>query len=128
MKRRQTIAIVSIGLSCILFGLVFGYLNGFRYGLNLNKGRASEVPSSESPLENPSNPSLDLRLAEIVKELNCVCGCKMELSPCTCDERSGSKEIRKYVRTLVELGLSRSEMVKRLTEKYGEGILIKRIS
>jgi hypothetical protein len=52
-------------------------------------------------------PSGDLKSAEIIKELNCVCGCKMELQPCTCDEQT---------------------ITQRLVDKYGEGILIKIIS
>jgi len=114
---------VLIGVSSILIGLVAGYLLGFRSGLNMNKGQPSSLQTMSA---NPSNPALDLMFAEIVKELNCVCGCKMELQPCTCDEQKGSQEIRGFVRMLVQQGLSRPEIIKRLREKYNEGILIKK--
>ena len=122
-QRKQTTIMVLIGVSSILIGLVAGYLLGFRSGLNMNKGQPS---SFQTLTANPSNPALDLMFAEIVKELNCVCGCKMELQPCTCDEQKGSQEIRGFVRMLVQQGLSRPEIIKRLREKYNEGILIKK--
>lgn len=114
---------VMIGVSSILVGLVAGYLMGFRSGLNMNKGQPSSLQTLSA---NPSSPALDLVFTEIVKELNCVCGCKMELQPCTCDEPKGSQEIRRFVLMLVQQGLSRPEIIKSLEEKYDKGILIKK--
>ena len=125
-QRRQTMAIVLIGVGSVLFGFVLGHLTGFKNGLNLNKGHVAELSSPQPLPANPSNPGLDLKSAEIIKELNCVCGCKMELRPCTCDERRGAQEIRSFVQILVQEGVSRPEIIKRLIEKYTEAILIKR--
>ena len=119
-QRKQTTIMVLIGVSSILIGLVAGYLLGFRSGLNMNKGQPSSLQTMSA---NPSNPALDLMFAEIVKELNCVCGCKMELLPCTCDEQKGSQEIRGFVRMLVQQGLSRPEIIERLGEKYNEVLI-----
>jgi len=124
-QRRQIIAIVLIGAISILIGLVLAYQKGFKYGVNLNRG---QVASTSSPLPlatNPSNPTRDLKSGEIIKELNCVCGCKMELAPCTCNERRGAQEIRRFVQVLVQEGVSRPEIINRLIEKYTEAILIK---
>lgn len=125
-QQRPTVTIVLTGAVMILIGLVLGYLKGFKYGVNLNRGPAARAPSAPSLPAYPSNPALDLMTAEIIKELNCVCGCKMELSPCTCDEKGGAKEIRTFVQTLVQRQVTRAEMIKHLTEKYGEAVLIKK--
>ncbi len=73
-----------------------------------------------------SRLALGLNAIEIVKELNCVCGCKMELLPCTCDELKGSREIKKFVKALIDEGLSKRDAIGRLVEKYGQDILIKK--
>ncbi len=126
VQRNQTGTVVLIGLTSVLMGLVLGYLMGFKSGLNVNEERVADFPAPQTLTASPSNPALDLMFAEIVDELNCVCGCKMELRPCTCDEQKGSKEIRGFVQQLVRQGLPRPEIIKRLSEKYTEAILIKR--
>lgn len=125
-RRRQTTAIVLIGGVSILIGFVLGYLSGFKDGRNQIKARVAEVTSPQPLPASASNPAVDLESAAIIKELNCVCGCKMELSPCTCDEQRGSQEIRGFVHVLVQEGVSKPEIIKRLIEKYTEAILIKK--
>jgi len=125
-QRKQTTIMILIGVSSILIGLVSGYLMGFKSGLNMNKGHVAELSSPQTMLANPSSQALDLKFAEIVKELNCVCGCKMELAPCTCNERRGAQEIKSFAQVLVQEGVSRPEIINLLIEKYTEAILIKR--
>jgi cytochrome c-type biogenesis protein CcmH/NrfF len=125
-QRKQTIAILVVGVGSILIGYLLGYTKGYRYGRNLNRGQVAGVSSPQPLSPNPSNPTLDLRTAEIIKELNCVCGCKMELAPCTCDEKRGAQEIRSFVQALIQQQISRPEIINRLVEKYGETILIKK--
>lgn len=122
-QRKHTTIMVLIGVSSVLIGLVAGYLMGFKSGLNTNKGQPASLQALSA---NPSNPALDLMFAEIVKELNCICGCKMELQPCTCDEPKGSQEIRRFVLMLVQQGLPKPDIIRRLEEKYDKGILIKK--
>lgn len=124
-QRKQIAVIVLVGACAILIGFVLGDLTGFKYGKGQNKAYVAEVSSPLSLPVNPSSPAFDLSSIEIMKELNCVCGCDMELQPCTCDKQRGSQEIRRFVQTLVQQGLPRPEIIKRLTEKYGEAILIK---
>jgi cytochrome c-type biogenesis protein CcmH/NrfF len=94
-------------------------------GLN----RQDSLPAMPQQFQSqPSRIELSSGAIEIVKELNCVCSCKMELLPCTCDELKGSKEIKAFVQALVGEGLSRSEALGRLVEKYGQGILIAKSS
>jgi hypothetical protein len=124
-QRKQIAVIVLVGACAILIGFVLGDLTGFKYGKNQNKAYVPEVSSPPSLPANSISPVFDLSSIEIMKELNCVCGCNMELQPCTCDKPRGSQEIRAFVQTLVQQGLSRPEITTRLTEKYGEAILIK---
>ena len=125
-QQRKTIAIVLIGAILILIGLLLAYQKGFKYGVNLYREQVASASSPQPLPANPSDPSLDLRSVEIIKELNCVCGCKMELAPCTCNERRGAQEIRRFVQTMVQQGVSGPVIIKGLIEKYGEAILIKK--
>ena len=126
MAQRKQIAVIVLVSACtILIGFVLGDLMGSKNGKDRDKAYAAEV---SSPLSLPaylSSPALDLSSIEIIKELNCVCGCNLELQACTCDKQRGAQEIRGFVQTLVQQGLSRAEITTRLTEKYGEAILIK---
>ena len=124
-QKKKNFTTLSIIIASLLIGFLVGYIVGFRYGMRLDSqdslpARPQQFQSQASILE------LNSGAIEIVKELNCICSCKMELLPCTCDELKGSKEIKAFVQTLVGEGLSRSEAIGRLVEKYGQGILIKK--
>lgn len=88
-QRKQIAVIVLVGACAILIGFVLGDLTGFKYGKGQNKAYVAEVSSPLSLPVNPSSPAFDLSSIEIMKELNCVCGCDMELQPCTCDKQRG---------------------------------------
>lgn len=110
---------------CLLLGFGVGYFAGF--GKRPVSAGGPSYPSSTPGLvaEAPSAAAA-LQAAEVIKELNCVCGCKMVLSTCTCDEVKGSKEIGLFVRSLVDRGMLKPEILTRLQERYGAGILIKK--
>ncbi len=123
-QKKKNFTTLSIIVASILIGFLVGYIVGFRYGMRLD--RQDSLPAMPQQFQSqPSRIELSSRAIEIVKELNCICSCKMELLPCTCDELKGSKEIKAFVQTLVGEGLSRSEALGRLIEKYGQDILIK---
>ena len=126
-QRKKNFSTVSIIVASLLIGLLVGYIVGFRYGMRLN--RQDSLPAMPQQLQSqPSRIELSSGAIEVAKELNCICGCMMELLPCTCDELKGSKEIKQFVQTLVGEGLSRSEALGRLVEKYGQSILITKSS
>ncbi len=123
-QKKKNFTTLSIIVASLLIGFLVGYIAGFRYGMRLD--RQDSLPAMPQQFQSqPSRIELSSRAIEIVKELNCICSCKMELLPCTCDEIKGSKEIKAFVQTLVGEGLSRSEALGRLVEKYGQDILIK---
>ena len=121
-QKKKNFTTLSIIVASLLIGLLVGYIAGFRYGMRLN--RQDSLPAMPQQFQSqPSRIDLSSRVIEIVKELNCICSCKMELLPCTCDDLKGSKEIKAFVQTLVDEGLSRSEALGRLVEKYGQSVL-----
>lgn len=122
-QKNKNFTTLSIIVASLLIGLLVGYIAGFRYGMRSN--RQDPLPAMPQQFQSqPSRIELGSGAIEIVKELNCICSCKMELLPCTCDELKGSKEIKAFVQTLVGEGLSRSEALGRLVEKYGQSVLI----
>ncbi len=126
-QKKKNFTTLSIIVASLLIGFLVGYIAGFRYGMRLD--RQDSLPAMPQQLQSqPSRIELSSGAIEIAKELNCICGCKMELLPCTCDELKGSKEIKAFVQTLVDEGLSRSEALGRLVEKYGQDVLIAKSS
>ncbi len=126
-QKKKNFTTLSIIVASLLIGFLVGYIAGFRYGMRLD--RQDSLPAMPQQFQSqPSRIELSSRTIEITKELNCICSCKMELLPCTCDELKGSKEIKAFVQTLVDEGLSRSEALGRLVEKYGQDVLIAKSS
>lgn len=119
-KKKKYSTILVIGVSLVI-GFLGGYLVGFRYGIKLS--RESFTPFPKQLLSQTSRVDLASEAVEIIKELNCICGCKMELLPCSCGEPRGSKEIKMFVRELVNQGLSKPEVIERAVEKYSKDIL-----
>jgi len=116
VQRQQGSSVYVVAVVCLVVGLCIGYVAGFNHRAGFNQG-----PGAQS-----LSPALDVKATEIINELNCVCGCKMVLSTCTCEEVKGSREIRFFVQDLVNMGSSKAEILNRLQEKYGAGILKKK--
>lgn len=122
-KKKYSMAL-TIGVS-LLIGFLIGYIAGFRYGTGLNRQDLSRIPPPSLQMELP-RLDLSAQAEEIIRELNCVCGCKMELSPCICEDARGSKEIKRFVQELINQGLSKSKVIEQVVEKYSKDILIKK--
>lgn len=108
-------------------GLLLGYLVGFRYGLKFNR-ESFTSPAAQPMQTQASGVELSPAALEIAGDLNCVCGCNMELLPCTCADARGSKEIKMFVQMHVNEGKSKPDVLEALEEKYGKGILKKKSS
>lgn len=109
--------------------LLIGFCGGYLTGVKDQTPSSRRLPysgMSQGSLAQPASLTLDAKSAEITKRLNCVCGCKMELMTCTCEDARGSKEIKLFVQGRVHQDLPESKIVDQLIDKYGEGILIKR--
>ena len=125
-KKKRIPLFIAICVS-LLSGFLIGYLAGFRYGIKLTR----------ETLVNPNSPTFSTQLPQsslspvaraIIEELNCVCGCQMELLPCACQEPRGATEIRLYVQELVNRGLPKSEVLEQVIERYGSNVLKERNS
>lgn len=55
--------------------------------------------------------------------LMCVCGCGMRLADCTCQKDPGGISMKKHLQSLVEEGLTPSQVEKAMVEAYGEAVL-----
>jgi len=126
-QKKRYSSTVLIVVASLLIGFLGGYLTGFRYGIKMTRESISSSMSQQFQGQ-PARKNISSRAIEIVRELNCICGCKMELLPCTCEEARGSKEIKQFVQKMVDEGLSKSEGIGQLVERYGRAILIKKIS
>jgi len=126
-QKKKNFSTVLVIVASLLIGFLGGYLAGFRYGIRFNRESLSSAMPQQFQRQ-PSRVDISSIAVEIVKELNCICGCKMELLPCTCEELRGSKEIKHFVQTLVDEGLLKSEVVGRVVEKYGQAVLIRNSS
>jgi hypothetical protein len=59
----------------------------------------------------------------IAANFNCPCGsCGDRLDVCTCDEVKGSVEVKTYIKSLLEQGLTKFEVVEKVEENYGNRI------
>ena len=114
-----------VAAASLLIGFCGGYLTGVKDQTPASR-RVPLAGVSTGSLSQPASLILDSKSAEIAKRLNCVCGCKMELMACTCEDARGSKEIKLFVQDRVRQDLPESKIVNQLIDKYGEGIFIKR--
>lgn len=127
IQQRKRFSIFLVVCISLVIGFIAGYLAGFRYGKDLSKENFIPAITPSLPAQAPSQ-ELSSEALEIVKELNCICGCGMELMPCTCEEPLGSKEIKLFVQGLVNRGLAKPDVIERLVDKYNQKILIKKSS
>jgi len=123
-KNFSTFLIVCVSL---VIGFLAGYLAGFRYGIKQPRENFMPAMPQQFPTQ-ASRIDLGSEAIKIVEELNCICGCKMELLPCTCDEPRGSREIKQFVQRMVNQGLSKPKVIERVVEIYSQDILIKKSS
>ena len=104
-------------LILIVIAIIIGYF--------LGKGR--RVPSLEKT-SKVKIPQLILtsKALNIIKELNCACGsCSEVLINCNCNNEKGGLEMKKFIQTKVDAGLTKSQVLKKIVEKYGKIVLIK---
>jgi cytochrome c-type biogenesis protein CcmH/NrfF len=139
MKSQRTSAtIYLVAAASLLIGFCAGYLAGLKdptpSSRRLPNPALSPVNSSMSPANaamsagsqaQSASLTLDAKSVEIAKQLFCVCGCKMELLTCTCEDARGSKEIKLFVQDRVRQDVPESKILEQLVDKYGQGILIK---
>lgn len=114
---------VFIGVAFLVVGFIIGYIVGFNSGKKYT--RESSLKEFSSEFQNPpSAKNIDPKVEEIARELNCVCGCGLELLPCECDTPNGAKEITGFIQDLVDKGLSKSQVIERAVDKYTPQVLI----
>jgi len=84
------------------------------------------VPPRGSPITarlEDVNLSPQARL--MAEKLICVCGCNDILATCTCSETPGSRDMKKYLQTLVDEGKTPTEVESAMVARYGDTVLPK---
>jgi hypothetical protein len=86
-----------------------------------SSSRPGRVNSPVSQYRNTSVWSDEVQA--IAANFNCPCGtCSDRLDVCTCAEPSGSVEVKTYIKSLLDQGLTKFEAVENVEEKYGNRI------
>ena len=79
----------------------------------------------EVPPTFPTPPSIVAYSAEaeaLFSSLNCLCGtCNDTLAQCTCGE---ARQMKGYIDSLLDTSSSKSEVIDKVVEKYGPGVLV----
>jgi cytochrome c-type biogenesis protein CcmH/NrfF len=84
------------------------------------------VPPRGSPITarlEDINLSPQARL--MAEKLVCVCGCNDILATCTCNETPGSRDMKKYLQTLMDEGKTPAEVESAMVARYGDKVLPK---
>lgn len=86
-----------------------------------SSSRSSKVNTPVSQYQNTS--AWPDEVQTIAANFNCPCGtCSDSLDVCTCDEPSGSVEVKTYIKSLLDQGLTKFEAVEKVEETYGNRI------
>jgi|Deesub1362B_J571_1020462.scaffolds.fasta_scaffold00300_34 cytochrome c-type biogenesis protein CcmH/NrfF len=105
-------------LLVLIMALIIGYFLGKGYRITAPTKNSSKIKTPELILTS--------KAIDIIKELNCVCGsCTEKLMNCTCKIYRGADEMKQFIQLRVNEGLSKSQILEKIVEKYGKGALIK---
>ena len=86
-----------------------------------SSSRPDRVNSTVSQYQNTSTWSDEVQA--IAANFQCPCGtCTDRLDVCTCDEPRGSVEVKTYIKSLLDQGLTKFETVEKVEEEYGNRI------
>jgi cytochrome c-type biogenesis protein CcmH/NrfF len=103
-------------LPFIIVALIIGYF--------LGKGYKITAPESESKVKVPQLV-LTAKALDIIKELNCACGsCVEALINCSCKISKGADEMKRFIQTKIDEGLTKSQIFEKIVEKYGKAVFI----
>lgn len=81
---------------------------------------------------NPSGGVVSAEVTEVplspraqvyAEKFKCACGCGHFLAECLCRNTPGSVDMKQYLQTLVDQGLSPAEVERAMVERYGPAIL-----
>ncbi|MCP2520895.1 hypothetical protein NLD30_10705 [SCandidatus Aminicenantes bacterium Aminicenantia_JdfR_composite] len=104
-------------LIIIVIAIIIGYF--------LGKGRRITSPERTSKVKAPQL-ILTSEALNIIKELNCACGsCGEVLINCNCNNEKGGLEMKRFIQSSIDAGLTKSQVLKKIVEKYGKIVLIR---
>ena len=82
---------------------------------------AAPEPKSEGEIQAVlADVELSPQARVLAERITCVCGCGDILAECTCDKTPGSRDMKKYLQTLVDEGKSPAEVEQAMVARYGQ--------
>ena len=104
--------------------LIFVSFLLFRDVLGVGQPQTQSPPSDQQafpPFSTPSSVAYSEEAEALFPSLNCLCGaCNDTLAECNCGQ---ARSMKGYVDSLVESGISKSEILDKIVEKYGQKVL-----
>lgn len=92
--------------------------------IGIGQPQTQSSPSNQQafpPFSTPLSVAYSEEAEALFPSLNCLCGtCNDTLAECNC---GGAQSMKGYVDSLVESGLSKSEVLDKMVEKYGQRVL-----
>lgn len=59
----------------------------------------------------------------MAERFKCICGCNLILATCTCGKTPGSRDMKKYLQTLVDEGKSPADIERDMIARYGDEVI-----
>ncbi|MGQ9629053.1 MAG: double zinc ribbon domain-containing protein [bacterium] len=109
-SRRGIVAFAILGALVLAAGGFFTWSSSSR-SRNLNAGSGASIVWAAE-------------VQEVAANFNCPCGkCGVvRLDLCTCDIPRGAVEVKSYIQSLLNQGLSRGDVIRKVEERYGNRI------
>ncbi len=95
-------------------------------------GDEQAAAGSPAPAGIPPAGAVSARVSEVVlspraqvyaEKFKCACGCGHYLAECFCQNTPGSIDMKQYLQSLVDQGLTPGEVEEAMVERYGPGVL-----
>lgn len=113
--------LAALGVVALIF---VGFLL-LRDVIGIGQPQTQSPPSNQQtfpPFSTPPVVAYSEEAEALFPSLNCLCGtCNDTLAECNCGE---ARSMKGYVDSLVESGISKSEVMDKVVEKYGQEALV----
>jgi len=139
---RRRVWIASAGVAgIVVLALAGWYAHGLpgRRAAELQAGApvpAAEADRGAAPSGKgaPASPagSVEVSISDVIlsapakiqaEKFKCVCGCNMTLAECNCQKTPGGLEMKQFLQSLVDRGLSPADIERAMVEKYGPAVI-----
>ena len=136
-RRRVWIALAGVA-GIVVLALAGWYAHGLsgRRAAESRAGSAAEANRGAAPSGKvaPASPAgeVEVSISDVIlsapakiqaEKFKCVCGCNMTLAECNCQKTPGGLEMKQFLQSLVDRGLSPADIERAMVEKYGPAVI-----